>query len=191
MALAAASTQQYNALAHPLLLYLVLLPSLSHVRLSVWSTEIITLASMLFGPQKCDQYWSQKHDRALCGRHWRLQIWDPNSRTKKSSVAGHKLPLLGPRLARRDSNLKFLRLTLPFVFWKLLARALSHTHGGSTMARPQIAPFLAPQTMVNTVVMLHHGCRCHRPTPRTNAQARKCTKLRQVSSNRAKDVSRT
>ena len=119
----------------------------------------------------------------------KLQIWDPNSGTNKRSVAGHKLPLLGPRLARRD-NLKFLRLTLPFVFSKLLACALSHTHGGSAMARPEIAPFLAPETMVNTVVMLHHGCRCRRPTPRTNAQARKCTKLRQVSSNRAKDVSR-
>lgn len=59
-------------------------------------------------------------------RHWRLQIWDPNSGTKKNSVAGHKHPLLGPRLARRDT-LKFLRLTLPFVFSKLLARALSHT----------------------------------------------------------------
>ena len=31
-----------------------------------------------FEPQKCDQYWSQKQDRALCGRRWRLQIWDPN-----------------------------------------------------------------------------------------------------------------
>ena len=79
----------------------------------------------------------------------RLQIWDPNSGTKKRSVAGHKLPLLGPRLARHD-NLKFLRLTLPFVFSKLLACALSHTHGGSAMARPEIAPFLAPETMVNT-----------------------------------------
>ena len=80
-----------------------------------------------FGPQKCDQHWSQKQDRASCSRHWRLQIWDPNSGTKKASVAGCKLTLLGPRLARRDSNLKFLRLTFPFVFLKLLARAPTHT----------------------------------------------------------------
>ena len=76
------------------------------------------------------------------------QFWD-----QEKSCCG---ALLGPRLARR-ANLKFLRLTLPFVFSKLLARALSHTHGGFAMARPQIAPFLAPKTMVNTVVMLHHG----------------------------------
>ena len=64
-------------------------------------------------------------------------------------------------------------------------------HGVSPAARPQIlAPFLAPKTKVSTAVMLHQGCRCRGPTPRTNAQARKCTRLTQVSSNRANHVSR-
>ena len=61
---------------------------------------------------------------------------------------------------------------------------------GPPQARPQIALFLVPKARVSTVVMLRQGCRCRRPTPRRNAQSRNCAKLRQVSSNRAKDVSR-
>ena len=54
-------------------------------------------------------------------------------------------------------------------------QAHPYIHGGSSTARPQIGSFLAPKTRVST--------------PRTNAQSRKCSRLRQVSSNRAKDVS--
>ena len=86
----------------------------------------------------------------------KLQIWDPNSGTKKRSVAGHKLPLLGPRLARRD-NLKFLRLTLPFVFSKLLACALSRTHGGVRDGEATDSAFSGPR---------NHGQYCCYAAPR-------------------------
>ena len=60
--------------------------------------------------------------------HCRLQIWDPNSGTKKATVerTSPAWGLFGACL-QRAVTLKFLRLTFPFVFWKLLARTPTET----------------------------------------------------------------
>ena len=96
-------------IAHPVFLFLVLFPPHCRVRLSVSSTDNITIASMFLGPKNATNMFSQKHARALWRRHWRLQIWDLILGARKlvlrgTSSHGSDLPLEPHREAKASPS---------------------------------------------------------------------------------------